>query len=180
MRPARSVTAAVYRLDRTNVVVPDPNDASRSILVDGQRTSGVELSLSGRITAAWTATGGYAYQDGRIRATISASAMSGAKLAQVPSHAWSLWSRYAITPRVGAALGIIHNGDMFTSTDNTVLLPAFTRIDGALFVTLMGNLAAQLNLENLLDEHYYAFSNGNNNITPGAPRALRLPLTTRF
>jgi catecholate siderophore receptor len=68
---------------------------------------------------------------------------------------------------------------MFTSTDNTVVLPAFTRVDAALFVTLT-RLRAQVNIENLLDERYYPFSNGNNNITPGSPRALRLSLTTSF
>ena len=36
-------TAAVYRLDRGNVAVPDPADPTRSILVDAQRTKGVEL-----------------------------------------------------------------------------------------------------------------------------------------
>jgi catecholate siderophore receptor len=69
---------------------------------------------------------------------------------------------------------------MFTSTDNTVVLPAFTRVDAALFMTVTRQLRAQLNMENLLDERYYPFSNGNNNITPGSPRALRLSLTTNF
>jgi catecholate siderophore receptor len=69
---------------------------------------------------------------------------------------------------------------MFTSTDNTVVLPSFTRIDGALFVRLTLTLTARANIENVLDEEYYAFSNGNNNITPGSPRAIRVALTTRF
>jgi catecholate siderophore receptor len=47
IRPNLSATAAVYRLDRKNVVVADPADPARSILVpDGQRTKGVELSLA--------------------------------------------------------------------------------------------------------------------------------------
>ena len=40
-------------------------------------------------------------------------------------------------------------------------------------------LSAQLNVENLFDERYYATSHGNNNIMPGAARTLRLSLTTR-
>jgi catecholate siderophore receptor len=35
-------------------------------------------------------------------------------------------------------------------------------------------------VENLLSEDYYAYANGNNNITPGSPRAVRVGLTTRF
>jgi catecholate siderophore receptor len=179
-RPGLAVTAAVYQLKRTNVVVPDPNDAARSMLVDGQRTRGVELGLSGRITRAWSTVGGYAYQDGRITATLSSTARSGARLAQVPQHSFSLWNRYDFSRRWGAGLGLIHNGELFTSTDNTVVLPSFTRLDAAVFVTLTRALAAQVNIENLLDDDYYAFAHNNNNITPGAPRAFRVVLTTRF
>jgi catecholate siderophore receptor len=69
---------------------------------------------------------------------------------------------------------------VFTSTDNTVTLPAFTRVDGAVFVNLTRSLAAQVNFENLFDEDYFAFSHNNNNITPGSPRAFRVALTSRF
>jgi catecholate siderophore receptor len=179
-RPALSVTAAVYHLNRTNVVVPDPNDVTRSILVDGQRTNGFEVGVTGRMTRAWSAIGGYAYQDGKITSNISATAKAGAKLAQVPAHTFSLWSRYDVSSRWGVGAGLIHNDDMFTSTDNAVVLPSFTRVDGAVFVNITRSLAAQVNIENLFDEDYFAFSNGNNNITPGSPRAFRVALTTRF
>jgi catecholate siderophore receptor len=61
-----------------------------------------------------------------------------------------------------------------------VALPSFTRVDGALFVRLTKALAAQVNVENLFNERYFAFANGNNNITPGAPRGVRVALTTKF
>jgi catecholate siderophore receptor len=61
-----------------------------------------------------------------------------------------------------------------------VVLPSFTRWDGALFATLTRQLRAQVNIENLFDEQYYSFSNGNNNITPGSPRVIRVSLTTQF
>ena len=180
LRPALSFTAAVYRLDRTNVVIPDPNDASRSLLVDGQRINGVEVGFSGRITPAWSAIGGYAYQDGKITRTLSAGAIAGAELAQVPAHTFSLWNRYEVTPRWAFGVGIVHSADMFTSTDNLVRLPAFTRVDGAVFVNLTRTLSAQVNIENVFDERYFASAHGNNNILPGSPRALRAALTTRF
>jgi catecholate siderophore receptor len=175
-----SLTAAIYRLDRTNVVIPDPVDPTRSILVDGQRTKGVELGVGGRITQSWSTVGGYAYQDGAITRTLSPSAVTGAVLAQLPAHTFSLWNRYDIQPRVGVGVGVIHRSDMFTSTDNIVVLPAATRIDGAVFVTLTRRLRAQINVENLLNDPYYASANGNNNITPGSPRAVRMTLSARF
>jgi catecholate siderophore receptor len=69
---------------------------------------------------------------------------------------------------------------MFAATDNAVTLPGFTEVDGAVTVMLGRNLQAQVNLENLFDARYYQSSNGNNNITPGSPRAVRLALTTSF
>jgi len=60
------------------------------------------------------------------------------------------------------------------------VLPSFTRWDGAVFARLTRRLRAQVNVENLLDEHYYASSNGNNNITPGSPRAVHVSPTTQF
>lgn len=179
-RPQLSFTTAVYRLDRTNVVIPDPADVSRSLLVDGQRTKGVEIGMTGTIVPAWSTMLAYAYQDGKITRTLSASARAGAVLAQVPTHTFSLWNRYNFAPRWGVGLGIIHSSDMFTSTDNSVVLPSFTRVDGALFVTVTQHLRVQANLENVFDAHYYAFANGNNNITPASPRAVRVVLTTRF
>jgi catecholate siderophore receptor len=178
--PQLAVTGALYRLNRTNVIVADPLDPARVLLVDGQRTKGIELGVSGNVTRDWTITGGYAYQDGIITRTLSSTARAGARLAHVPPHSLSLWNRYNATRRVGTAIGVIHSSDMFAATDNTVTLPAFTRVDGALFVTLSPKLGAQVNVENLGDARYYAFANGNNNITPGAPRAVRFSLTTRF
>jgi catecholate siderophore receptor len=67
IHPALSFTGAVYRLDRTNVVIADPNDATRSILVDGQRRKGFELGVTGSPTPAWTVIGGYAIQHGGVR-----------------------------------------------------------------------------------------------------------------
>ena len=45
---------------------------------------------------------------------------------------------------------------MFTSTDNAVVLPGFTRVDAAVFFNLTPSVRAQVNVENLFDEDYYA------------------------
>lgn len=179
-RPDLAFTAAVYRLDRRNVVVADPADATRSILVDGQGTEGLELGLSGRINSRWSLTGGYAYQDGEIKVTQSATIRAGARLAQLPRHSASLWNRYELNATWGLGLGWIYRDEIYASTDNTVSLPGFARVDAAIFCRINDRLRAQLNVENLLDRDYYASAHNNNNITPGSPLAVRLSVTTRF
>jgi catecholate siderophore receptor len=180
VRPHLALTAAVYRLNRTNVVVPDSIDPTRSQLVDAQRTRGIEVGISGEVNRAWRLTGGYAYQDGVITQALSATVPAGAVLAQLPRHTFSLWNRLDISRVWAAGLGIVTRGDMFTSTDNTVVLPALVRADAAVFATLSRHFQAQLNIENLFDASYYASAHNNFNITPGSPRALRISITTRF
>ena len=180
VRSSLGLSAAVYRLDRGNVAVPHPTDPARSLLVDAQRTQGLELEINGALTSAWSVTAGYTFQDGTITHSISSTAQAGADLAQVPSHAMSLWSKYDLSPRWSAALGLISRSAMFTSTDNRVVVPGFTRVDGAVFFDVTPALRVQVNVENVFDEYYYASAHSNTNITPGSPRAVRLSLTTRF
>ncbi len=173
------VTAAVYRLDRSNSSARDPNDASKTVQTGRQRTSGYELGVTGNVTSRWQVAGGWATQ----RATIlsaTTSARQGATVPLVPRNMLSLWNRYQVTSRLGGGVGIIHQTRSYAAIDNAVTLPGFTRVDAAVYVSLTSNVRVQANVENLFDERYYPTSQGNNNIMPGAPRSLRLGISTGF
>lgn len=180
VRSDLALSAAIYRLDRSNLAVADPADPTRSILVDGQRSEGIELGITGRLASNWSVSGGYAYQDGELLATQSTTVRAGNRLAQLPRHSFSLWNRYDFNRQWGAGIGVIHRGEFFAATDNTVTVPGFTRVDAAVFYQFSKNTRAQLNVENILDRDYYASAHSNTNITPGSPRAFRLSLTTSF
>nr|WP_295105935.1 TonB-dependent siderophore receptor [uncultured Caulobacter sp.] len=180
LRPDFSLTAAVYQLDRENVAATDPGDPTRLVLVKGQRSKGVELGAEGVVRPGWTLVGGYAYQDGEITQTQSATVRAGARLAQLPKHSASLWNRVDVAPRLALGLGVIYRSAIFASTDNTVTLPGFTRVDAALYYQVSDQVSAQLNVENVFDKGYYAAANSNSNITPGSPRAVRLSLRLSY
>ena len=91
-----------------------------------------------------------------------------------------MWNRYDFSPHWGAGLGVINRSNMFTSTDNTVSLPGYTRFDGALYAKLDKNLRLQLNVENLLNKYYFLSANNNNNISPGSPIAARVSIIGNF
>ena len=175
-----TLSAAVYQLDRSNVAITDPSDSTKTILVDGQRSQGVELAVSGKLSPAWSIMGGYAYQDATITRTQSATAKAGAKLAQVPTHSASIWNRYDLNSQWGVAAGVVYRGAIYPSTDNLVSLPGFTRVDAALYYAWDKHVQLQLNVENLADKTYYAAAHSNNNITPGSPRAVRLGLHFKY
>ncbi|MCD6681376.1 MAG: TonB-dependent siderophore receptor [Burkholderiaceae bacterium] len=175
-----SATAAVYRLERTNVAVTDPNDPTRSLLVDGQHAQGVEITLAGRLAPNWRVIGGYAYQDGEYDSTQSSAIRQGNRIAQLPRHSVSLWNRYDFDAKWGAGLGVVASSALFAGADNSVTLPGFARVDAAVYYELTPDLRMQLNVENLFDSEYYASAHSNNNIMPGSPRALRVSLSANY
>ena len=83
-------------------------------------------------------------------------------------------------PRLALGLGIIHRADMFAAVDNTVVLPGYTRADAAVFFSITEKWRVQANFQNLFDNTYYLNADGNNNISPGAPRGARVALVARF
>lgn len=177
--PTLNLSAALYQLDRTNVIVPDPDNAGQSILAGAQRQRGFELGLVGNITPRWSVQGGYAYQDGEFTQRISATVPPGNHPANLPRHTASLWTRYNIG-RLGIGAGVIHQSSRFAATDNLVRLPAYTRVDAGLFYDISEHLRAQVNVENVFDAHYFINADSNNNISPGSPTAARASLSASF
>jgi catecholate siderophore receptor len=177
VRPDLNVTLALFQLDRTNATTPDPSDVTATINVGETRTQGVELAMTGRITPSWQMSGGYTYQDAALRGN------DFVRLAQVPKHQIALWNRYDFNPSIGLGLGVVHQSSQFAAirtSATTTLLPAFTRVDAALFFKATDRLEFQVNVENLLDEDYFSDAHNNNNITPGAPINARFTARVTF
>jgi catecholate siderophore receptor len=179
VRPGLKLSAALYRLDRTNTRATDPADPSRTILTGAQRSKGLEIGLTGQIRPNWRVSAGYANTDAEISRT-TAAAPAARKVALVPRHQASLWTRYDVTPRLGAGFGLYRQSKSFTSISNAAILPAFTRIDAAAYLNLTKGVEAQLNVENLLGARYFASAFNDNNIMPGAPTTLRFTLRFQF
>lgn len=176
---AFSLTAALFRLDRTNTRTQSSTDPGRIVQTGSQRTNGYELGASGGLTPGWEIFGGLAVQNAYISSTTSA-AKAGATVPLVPRTTLSLWNRFQVTTRVAVGAGVIHQSRMYAAINNAVFLPSFTRFDGSLKLALGGGIHAQLNTENLFSARYYPTATDNNNITPGSPRTFRFSLQTGY
>jgi catecholate siderophore receptor len=179
IQPALSLTAALFRLDRTNTTTPNAADPTTTDIAGTTRTKGAELALVGQVTPQWQVSGGYTWQDGHIKGN------EDVRIAQVPKHQFALWNRYDFNASVGAGIGVIHQSSQWAAlhnpgVSNATRLPAFTRVDAALFFTASEKLQFQVNVENLLDEEYFSDAHNNNNITPGAPINARLTARVKF
>ncbi|HEY7058644.1 MAG TPA: TonB-dependent siderophore receptor [Vicinamibacterales bacterium] len=172
------IAAAVFRLDRNDVKNADPNDPIRLVLTGQQRTRGAMITLTGNLTPQWHVYGGYATLDAEVTSDTTA-APAGRTVGLVPRNQFTLWSTYDVTSRLGAGAGIVSQSKMYTSFTNAVELPAFTRADAVVYYRF-GRYRLGVNAENLFDATYYPTANGDNNISPGAPRNVQVSLRAMF
>jgi catecholate siderophore receptor len=176
--PVLALTAAAYRLDRENSRFNDPVTGLPQ-LSGKTRTRGLEFSATGRILPQWQISLGYALQDGKVRSSTTA-APAGRALALLPESQISLWTRYDLSDKLGLGLGVTHQSSAYTTVSNTVTLPAWTRVDTALFYKVSKNLSVQFNVNNLLNDQYFPTAHTDNNISPAQPRSARLTVRMGF
>ena len=61
-----------------------------------------------------------------------------------------------------------------------MILPGYARVDAAVFYELSDGIEAQVNVENLFGDDYFATAHNDNNIAPGAPTTARATLRFSF
>lgn len=176
--PRLNLSIAAYVLDRTNTRAPGAV-AGTIELTGRQRSRGIELALEGELASWWQLQAGMAVQSARIT-TSTTAAPAGRRVPLVPEFQASLWQRWQIAEPLGLGLGILHQGRSFAGISNAVELPAYTRVDGALFLALAKGVKAQLNIENLLGARYFPTAHTDNNISVGTPRTARLTIRAGF
>ena len=188
INPKLLFQTAVYQLNRTNQPIPDPSAAAGSGIAfpNGATTvRGFEASLAGYVTDAWQSQLGYAYTDARIAkdltaTTVALPVLAGNRVQLVPYNQFAWWNKYQFTPMWSAGLGIIYFGDSFATNDDTVRLPGFVRFDAGIYAKIDQTWSAQLNIENIFNKNYWASADGDNNISPGQGRTVRVSARARF
>ncbi len=173
-------TLSVFRLDRNNVKTTDPVNPSKLLPIGVQRTDGFEISVAGRVINRLEVYGGYAWLDATIVKSNSVSSgvvLEGKRAALVPKNSFNLWSTYTFENGLGFGGGIYYNDVRYAETNNLVLLPSYTRVDGTLFYRKR-HYDVALNIRNLANTDYYESAHTNYQIMPGAP--INGTITTRF
>ena len=188
INPKLLLQTAIYQLDRINQPIPAPGAPQGSGIAfpNGQtRVRGVEISLNGYVTDRWQSQLGYSYTDARIvadltQANVALPVLAGNRVQLVPFNQFAWWNKYQFTDMWSAGLGIIYFGDSFATSDDTVRLPAFWRFDAGIYARIDENWKAQLTVENIFNRGYWASADGDNNISPGQGRTVRLKAIYKF
>ncbi|ULA69533.1 MAG: Ferrichrome-iron receptor [Nitrospira sp.] len=177
-------TVAYFDLTKQGIGVPDPTNPLLSRAIGEAETRGVEFDITGEIVPGWQVIAAYTYMPfAKITKDVGFSGLpgdtgnQGNRLFLAARDYGSFWSTYEFQNdelrglKVGG--GVIAVGERPGDPANTYQLPGFvtTNLMASYRMKVGGTpLTAQLNANNLLDQNYFAGTNGGNFITPGMPR----------
>ena len=99
---------------------------------------------------------------------------------EIPETMYSMWANYEVNPKLGWAVGVMHQGESLIKDGGTQILPDYTRVDAAVYLMLSDDFRLQVNMENLTDELYFPHSHSTHQVSVGRERNIRLSLTRNF
>lgn len=150
-----SLTAALFRTEKTNARIDDPDGATTQVLDGEQQVNGLELTYTGKLTRHWKVYGGYTYMESEVVKTTLA-ADEGNHMPSTPRNNFTLWSTYDVIPEkltIGAGATFVDS--QFGNIANSVEIPSYWRYDAMASYRLTKNVDLQLNVQNLTDKRYF-------------------------
>jgi iron complex outermembrane recepter protein len=155
------------------------------VQADGQaKHTGIELAAQIRL-AGWQLDGSATALRAE-REQSSTTAINGLKPTNVPSHILRLNAAYRIAPAWLLGAHISHEGRRAILPDNSLHLPAWTRLDASLkWDTHLSGIKSswQLGINNVLGKRFYQespYKFGHAYLFPAQPRTLRLAANFAF
>jgi len=175
IRPSLALTAAAFQIEQSSPQVSDSNPDTLDVI--DSKIRGFEAQLQGQVTDWWFLSTGYSYLDGE---QVSRTGPTGLRLRELPEHMFSIWNNLQATDRLGFGLGLTAQDESFADNGNTATLPAYARVDMAVFFELSENLRVQVNVENLFDTLYFPNAHSADEFTVAPPLNARFTLVGRF
>jgi catecholate siderophore receptor len=149
-----SVTAALFRTEKTNARIDDPDGATTQVLDGEQQVNGLELTYAGKITHNWRVYGGYTYMESEVVKT-TRPIDEGNHMPSTPRNNFTFWSTYDLMPELTVGAGATFVDSQFGNVANSVEIPSYWRYDAMATYRLSKNVDLQLNVQNLTDKRYF-------------------------
>lgn len=150
-----------------------------------QVNRGLELSVAGAPQDGLRLLGGVTFMDAKVQKTQD-GAFDGNRVTGVPKTAISLYGEYDapwIAPDLTLTGRLVHSGSTYYDRANTQKVSDWTRLDlGARYSLARANGAPiefRANIENVLDENYWA-SSARGFLSTGAPRTYAVSASFQF
>jgi catecholate siderophore receptor len=175
IRPGLALTGAVFQIEQSSPQVSDSNPDTLDVI--DSKIRGFEAQLQGQVTPGWFLSAGYSYLDGE---QVNRNGPTDLRLRELPEHMFSIWNNFQATDQLGFGIGLTAQDESFADNGNTATLPAYARVDMAVFYDVSDNLRVQINVENLLDELYFPNAHSADEFTVAPPLNARFTVTGRF
>jgi catecholate siderophore receptor len=169
-----SLTAALFRTEKTNARINDPDGGTTQVLDGEQQVNGLELTYTGKLTRNWRVFGGYTYMDSEVVKTTLA-ADEGNRMPSTPRNNFTFWSTYDLVPdKLTVGAGATFVDSQFGNVANSVEIPSYWRYDAMASYRLTKNVDLQLNVQNLADKRYFdqVFQTHYAHVAPGRTALL--------
>ena len=177
-----SVDAAIYQIEKKNVLTNDPADPTNTFSVAaGQvRSRGFDLNVAGNLTPEWRVIGGYAYVDAEV--TRDNTFRAGTRLMNIPRNSFSLLNVYEFQDGALKGLGLGAGGKYVDQragqTANTGFsMDAYTVVDLLGYYKVNEQVRLNLDVKNLFNREYEEGAFGNIYAYPGAPRTVQVGIS---
>jgi len=175
-----SLTAALFRTEKTNARTTDPADPTLVSLTGEQQVQGFQLSFSGAITDKWRVIGGYTYLDSEVKKSAVAAEV-GSEVSNTPEHSFSLWTVHELGDKFQLGVGAQYVGSRYNTNnaDTRQQAAGCVVVDAMLNYKVSDNISLRLNGYNLLDGEYLDRVGGGHAV-PGAGRSVALTASFNF
>ncbi|TYK55315.1 TonB-dependent siderophore receptor [Pseudomonas synxantha] len=175
-----SVDAAIYQIEKKNVLATDPLDNTLSVATGQVRSRGFDLNVAGNLTPEWRVIGGYAYVDAEV--TRDTTLRAGTRLMNIPRNSFSLLNVYEFQDGALKGLGLGAGGKYVDQragqTANTAFsMDAYTVVDLLGYYKVNEQVRLNLDVKNLFNREYEEGAFGNIYAYPGAPRTVQVGIS---
>lgn len=175
------LSGSVFRLEKSNVRVPDPNLAGFNTLGGDQRVEGAELEATGQVNPSWKLRAGYTYLDSQTTRSTPGGPLVGAPLTGAPRNTVTLFTEHHLGPSFEVALGGLYMSSRLGQ--NTLaayeLTPGYAIFEAMARYTFSAAVSLQLNVNNLADR-YFLDQLHPAHVVPGEGRSARLTLNVKY
>ncbi len=174
---ALTFSAAIFRIEKQNVRVPDLDNPGFNMLGGKHRVDGLQVQAVGHITAPWMLSAGYTYLDSQVVTSVPGSAPVGSPLINTPEHSITFFTEYIFPFGLGIGGGARYQSERLAQNASTPV----RRADGFWTFEVMAkyifneHIQMQLNAYNLTDE-YYLEQLHPWHVVPGAGRSAQLSI----
>lgn len=174
-------TAAVFRIDKDDILSRDPASPSRWIQGGSQYSQGVELSAAIAPWKNWRFEGNYTVLQARydVLHDATGSSRAGNRPTDIPEQVANLWGHYRFG-QLQASLGGRYVGKRYADTANTAVMSGYVVADAALAWKVDNRTTLRLFGRNLTDKVYATTSYGSQQFVLGQARRFDLVAELKF